>query len=560
MRPYPGALHQRPAWSDAVAHPVRTFHTVRHLRPRQVVYRALRLVQPLAATVPVEDRPFLLPRRPSPPAEAPRAFDGRTFSFLNRRIPWGGPDRWYPDGADDLWVFNLHYFRYLHGLDGTTGRYLVSDWIDANRDRRQPGWHPYPISLRVREWIEWLLAHPEVDGSERTAAMRSIAAQVESLRRRIEFDVMGNHLLENAITLCWAGLSLAGAQAERWLREGAALLSRELQTQLLADGTHQERSPMYQALLAEACLRLAEVAGQSLKGEARALHGIAYDAGRQMMRSLSHLVHPDGGYALVNDTVLGVAPSFRTLERRFGTVTGGDHGPMYVLPAGGYAGYRDRRSGGYLVFDGGAAGPDHQTGHGHADTLSFELSAHGARVVTDTGAVTYASGAARRHDRSTAAHNTIEVDDRDQAEFWGAFRCGRRFATDPLVATPVRDGATYAGGYRGPGRRGSVTHRRRVTLQGSVIAFSDTVRARGRHHATLRVHFAPALEIWKTTTSWAFGERRHTPLGIVASEFEWVAATSPYHPEFGREIERPCLCAPVTFRDGVALKWWLMLH
>src|SRR5205085_4043275 len=111
----------------------------------------------------------------------------------------------------------------------------------------------------------------------------SIAAQVESLRRRLEFNLMGNHLLENAITLCWAGLSFGGRRAEAWLAQGTPLLLAELRRQVLADGTHDERSPMYQALLTEAVLRLAEVAGQIPGAAAARILAAASDAGFRML-------------------------------------------------------------------------------------------------------------------------------------------------------------------------------------------------------------------------------------------------------------------------------------
>ena len=554
------ALRQRPDWSEAIVHPVRTFHTVRHLRPKQLVYRAIRSLQPVGAELAIDETLFLLARRPSPAAESCQAFDGRGFSFLNRRIAWDGANRWWPDGADDLWLFNLHYFRFLASVDPAVGSDLVSDWLTANVDRRATAWHPYPISLRVREWIEWLLEHQDLDPTLRARAIRSIAEQTESLRRRLEFGLMGNHLLENAITLCWAGLSFAGRRADAWLEEGAQVLVRELRSQLLHDGMHQERSPMYQALLVEAILRLAEVAAQSAKSSARRIHRVATVASRRMIRALQQLVHPDGEYALVNDTALHMAPTYAALRARFGiSGAAADRSELWTLDGAAYAGFRDTR-GGYLVFDGGPIGPDHQVGHGHADTLSFELSAQGRRVLTDTGVYTYATGAARQHDRSTAAHNTITIDDRDQSELWGAFRCARRVETDPIGAGPTRDGAALVGAYRGPGVRGGVGHQRSIARQGSVLAFTDTVTAPGRHDATLRLHFAPGIELRRTTAGWSFGDRGRPPLGVLTSSLAWSASTSPYHPEFGREIERASLSAPIAFRNRTVARWWLLLR
>ena len=258
------AVKQRPHWSEALAHPIRSFHTVRHLRTKQVIYRALRRVQPAASPASEQAVPVLMRREPVPPCHVPdNAFDGRSFCFLNRRIAWAGLDRWHPAGADDLWVFNLHYFKYLSGLPARTAATLLADWISVHDTPRGAAWHPYPISLRVREWTEWLCGHRDADAGLRRATIESLTRQMEYLARRLEYDVMGNHLLENAITLCWAGLSFAGPAAAAWLATGRRVLLRELRDQTLPDGSHCERSPMYQALLAEAILRLGEVAAQS---------------------------------------------------------------------------------------------------------------------------------------------------------------------------------------------------------------------------------------------------------------------------------------------------------
>jgi hypothetical protein len=78
------------------------------------------------------------------------------------------------------------------------------------------------------------------------------------------------------------------------------------------------------------------------------------------------------------------------------------------------------------VVRAGAHGPDHQLGHAHADLLSFDASFGPHRIVTDTGTAAYADGPVRRHLRSTAAHNTLQLDDAELLEAWSSFRAGRR--------------------------------------------------------------------------------------------------------------------------------------
>ena len=85
--------------SDAVGHPLRSLNTLRYLHASQIVNRAVRTVDPLTA-IPAAGAVLLLPRAPVRPAEEPAGvFDGNSFSFLNRRAPFAGTDRWHPAGG-----------------------------------------------------------------------------------------------------------------------------------------------------------------------------------------------------------------------------------------------------------------------------------------------------------------------------------------------------------------------------------------------------------------------------------------------------------------------------
>src|SRR6185436_7069489 len=78
-----------------------------------------------------------------------------------------------------------------------------------------------------------------------------------------------------------------------------------------------------------------------------------------------------------------------------------------------------------VIFDAAPVGPDYLPGHAHADTLSFELSWGDRRVITNSGTSTYSVGPRRAWERSTAAHNTVEIDDENSSEVWGGFRVAR---------------------------------------------------------------------------------------------------------------------------------------
>ena len=78
------------------------------------------------------------------------------------------------------------------------------------------------------------------------------------------------------------------------------------------------------------------------------------------------------------------------------------------------------------LIDAAPIGPDYIPGHAHADTLSFELSIRGRRILVNGGTSTYQNNLQRHKERSTQSHNTVEVNGRNSSEVWGAFRVARR--------------------------------------------------------------------------------------------------------------------------------------
>src|SRR5260370_1258281 len=94
---------------------------------------------------------------------------------------------------------------------------------------------------------------------------------------------------------------------------------------------------------------------------------------------------------------------------------------------------------------------------------------------------------ARRHERSTAAHSTVQVDGADSTEVWGVFRAGRRARVSGLAVLADSSGlaceAVHDGFRRLPGRP---LHRRRWSLTEGGLRVEDLVTGRGRHEIVIR--------------------------------------------------------------------------
>ena len=521
----------------------RLFHTLRWLPPRQLVAFVRQRAQR------VFERPErFATRRPPPdpgvrwkigPLPAPGRRDdpdrlraGR-FTFLNRSEDLGWPPQWDSAAVPRLWLYNLHYFEYLWSLPYEHGRELILDWIARHSlARGRVGWEPYPASLRLISWCGWLFGQQwnrvERDRELRERVWPSIWLQVEWLTRHLETHLRGNHLLENAAALAFCGACFGGP-GDGWLSRGLALLDRELSEQMLADGVHFERSPMYHERVVHvlemlAATRVPELVDRVSANLARA------------RAALARLCHPDGEIALLNDAAFGIAPHPRELLGK------APPDGLFALREAGY--YGARAAGHYIVCDAAAIGPDYLPGHAHGDLLSFELSLAGHRVVVDAGVHGYDGDPLREWCRSTRAHNTVEIDGEDQCEFWGTFRVARRGRPRDVVWAPQPDGFRLSAWHDGYERlHGRPRHAREFRwYEDGVLLVRDRVTAARPVAAVSRLHLHPQCAIEELS---ALRARIRHPGGTFSVTFagagELAVEDSVYCPEFGRQFAAKAL-------------------
>lgn len=509
---------------------------MRHLRPRQMLGRPIRRIWRLLPTPGGGDVSLCASNLRMvdtissivDPCNTHQAIQAGCFTFLGRTEHAGFPPEWNSEDRTLLWTFNLHYFAYLGLLDEDSRTRLCLDWIANNPAARQPGWHPYPTSLRIVNWIRWA---PDDRGIH-----LSLYQQAAYLSRNLETDLGGNHLIENTRALIFAGLFFRDqGEAARWLRRGLSVLEKELTEQVLSDGGHYERSPMYHAIMLEVCLDVANVT----RGGGIELPWLD-DAIERMLVFDASICHPDGRRPLLNDATYEIAPSVEALQdyaQRLGYVieTTGESFPDTGV-------YVHRTSNHCLIVDGGEIGPDHLPAHAHADTFGFELSIGGHLFATDTGVYEYQQGDKRSYCRSTAAHNCLTVDGVDQAECWSSFRVARRYK--PQDVRVESDGLQFRLSGRFPGYArligDGIQHTRHIDASEGLVHVRDAVDGRGSHLVQSFLHVHPD---WK-------GEQvgevfRFTREGQqVAIEHNWPGARlteSPWYPEFGKEVMRDCI-------------------
>jgi uncharacterized heparinase superfamily protein len=511
------------------------WHTVRQLRPEQVINRVARR---FSRSVPSTPRGLTvaLPQGPwvEPVPAAPHLVGRHRIRIHGQERDIGNAAAWSARDVSQLWLYHLHYFDELAAP--TTGdatlwrRELVERWILENPPGTGAGWDPYPASLRSVNWIKWHL----VGNALSLPAQHSLATQLEWVAERLEFHLLGNHLFENAKALCFGGCLFAGPAADRWWQTGTRLLERELAEQVLADGGHFELSPMYHARMLENVLDLLNL--QRAFGRQLPV-GLENHASR-MLDWLSVMTHPDGGIVLFNDAALGQAPTLAELGAyadRLGLQrAAAPRQPIHWLPDSGYGRVTAGPWVGFL--DVAAIGPSYLPAHGHADALSFELSLTGERFVVDTGTEGYADGPSRWVQRSTSAHNTIAIDGHSSSEVWKSFRVGRRARVDAAVVDQHDQVVRVTGSHDGYTRiRPGMLHRRTWEFSNDTISIADHLAGSGRHQVAWALHFHPAIRIEPVNRQeFALvrrGRRVARFIGDPALSFSVEPAR--YHPRFG---------------------------
>lgn len=528
----------------------RYWHTLKFLRPRQIFGRWWFQVYRPA----LDQRPAPLRRAAArvwqPPAwREPSLLGPGTARFLNVTASVATPEAWTDDSRGRLWLYNLHYFDDLTSRGfadrAVWHKPLVERWMAENPPGHGTGWESYPTSLRIANWIWWALAMPSAPAGFEARMLDSLAIQTRWLCKRLETHLMGNHLWANAHALLVAGLFFDGPEADRWRHRGLEILLAELDEQILRDGGHFERSPMYHAIILEDVLNVVQLTRTFPDVLAPPIVARLKQVAARMLRWLRVMSHPDGQLSFFNDAAFGVAAPVDLLTGYAESLdVNVDRQPLRsieVLPESGYVRLQNDRA--TVLCDVAPVGPDYQPAHAHADTLSFELSIDGRRVIVNGGTSTYAPGPERDRQRGTAAHSTVEVDGANSTDVWAGFRVARRARPFDVRSGESDLGVWAEGAHDGYQHRSGLLHRRTWLLEPSGLVVTDTLEGDYKNAiarfilypdaasaGALQVQCEPQQQVRRAVTTW--------------------------HPEFGQSLQTQVVEVNLaTARTVTRLQW-----
>jgi hypothetical protein len=543
---------------------------------------------------------------------------GKTMDFRNPALA---------GNVDYVWELNRHQHLvtlakayYLTGEERFAKECVeqISSWTESNPYLMGINWNScLGVGIRL---ISWLWVAYFIRGS-RYQDETFWARYLTSVWQQADFiqdnyaahSSANNHLIGEAtgvflVSLCFPQFAEAG----KWKQASFQIISEEICRQTFSDGVNQEQTTAYQTF-SMALFLLAALTGKRAGVEFSAECWERFKAACEFLAAsmdcsghVPNLGDSTDGRAVLLDETEEFPPVKSLLA------IGGDHfkSNPFMTRAGGFPetafwllgkeaerrfrGLEEKPAecsrafpeGGYyilrrgttpedemvLVFDCGPLGYLSVAAHGHADALSFTLSACGKRFFIDPGTYIYfVEQEWRNYFRGTAAHNTLRIDGQDQALIGGNFFWIDHYDTkvEKWESNSEWDyvQGTHTGYLRLPD---PVLCRRAIHLDKmkGIVEIRDSVEARRTHLVEQFFHLAPECAVCNQAGPiWRVRNGRC----VLQVEFDRTAkvellfgSTDPIlgweSPGYGRKHPSPTLRATASMRGSRRLITRIMLE
>jgi hypothetical protein len=401
-------------------------------------------------------------------------FANNKFEFLNIKKEFDTID-WNYNNYGKLWTYNITYFDFLNQEDISKDEALnlIYNFIE-NESILKDAIEPFPISLRGINWIKFLSYNNIEDKKIDNILYKHYMILLDNL----EYHLLGNHLLENGYSLLFGAYYF---QDEKLYSKAKEILKSELKEQILKDGAHFELTPMYHQIMFFRlldCINL--VKNNTFKNQE--LLVFLEDIASKMLSWLKNITFKNGEIPLLNDSAFSIAPTSDTLFDYVRRLNIKD-----INLALSQSGYRKKEKESYeCIIDIGNIGPDYIPGHAHSDTFNFVVNYENKPFIVDTGLSTYETNQRRTSERNTSAHNTVEINGKDQSEVWGGFRVANR-AKIIKIEEEIDTIKASHDGYKKDG----VIHTRIWNFKEKKLIIKDELSK--KVNAIARLHFHPNI-------------------------------------------------------------------
>ena len=298
-----------------------------------------------------------------------------------------------------MYKFDVEKYVKLHNTDHKYKKYFFE---------------PYPTSLRLINAIYFLSTNNLEDALQKQFLV-CLENDYRNLCMTIEYHLDANHLLENYIA---KNLYEMIFHIDHSCKETIKCLN----DQVLSDGAHYERSPMYQAAIIERLLLFSgALMNFSMKKPDQIKEILA-----KMLGWLELFKYKES-YLHFGDSTDKVALSFDKLSHNFKLIFDKEIKAITDRSQSGFFCISNSRF--KAVISDGNIKCNHNPGHSHSDCMTFNLLIDGKLFVINNGISTYEITGQRLLERSTKFHNCLTLNNKNSHNVWSSFRVAERSTT-----------------------------------------------------------------------------------------------------------------------------------
>lgn len=366
------------------------------------------------------------------------------FSFCNKKIKFKNQINWNKNSMNEgtrLFKLNLHYQDFLVDLSLYHLKKKHTDelnfiiktirsWVYKNNffdsESFKCNWNSYCVSIRLMNYIKVAcILKNEFPHGERVFLDNIINQHSSYLTKNLEYDIQGNHLLENHLSLLFSFIFLNNKSAfNKYFSKTIKILDK----QILEDGAHYELSTMYHSIIFSRILEIIDYSKSNnfiLPTQLNKLKIIA----TKMLNWLFQ-IQCQNTIPLLNDSYSSMTLDFSYLSNLYKLVFGHDleiDKPQFLSDSG----YRKFNFQKYeVLIKIGEIGAVEVPGHAHADSFNTLVYDNKGPVFIDPGVSTYNNNLTRHNERSSSYHNNVTYDYKNSSEIWSSFRVGKQCSVD----------------------------------------------------------------------------------------------------------------------------------
>ena len=489
---------------------------------------------------------------------------------------------------------------------------ILASWMESN---------PYPQGVNWTSGIELSTRIANLVWGLSTLIGRPISkVEAELINRFVwlhgkhlyrypsKYSSNNNHAIAEAFALFLIGVYFSELdEAKKWFSFGKKVLDREAARQILPDGGSYEYTTTYLSIVFDFFLFYKLVCEKNHIEYAR----IVNDRLEQSCEFIDSLMDRNGNMPNIGDqdsavlvnfgidnhenfksilntgAVLFKRPEFRQenfpdpktlilVEDRIksnGILPTKNNGlGCKLFENSGLAVIRKTTKGKEFVFVGNAMplGMPPLYAHGHLDALSFTLSIDGLEIFIDPGTYLYHSGGKwRRYFRSTAAHNTVRINETDMTPQLGDFMFGRPYKITENSLNEKDGRAVWQAGHDAYTRlKEIVWHTRRVTVDSKdgVFHIEDMLKGKGNYLAEQYFHFHPACQVTRNGEGIKI-ERESVMIRLMVDDrldmSEYRGSENPlcgwYSKAFNQLEETTSICCKTQLQNSITLRTTLQI-